>query len=185
MPDPWTLGLDLGGKLTETFKGDQTVNYGAKEQAALDSDQGQKIYKGYRDYGLTVQEAAALTVADLVTGDQFADQKAARKKMFASPLYQAQVKYPNDPSKWPAPVTWMDSVPVPKPEGKGIWDEAKSKAEDFAKSKAQGFLDSLLGPLTDRGGKAAGEGAATRLLPWIIGGVAVLALGIVLLTRRR
>lgn len=184
MPDPWTIAESAFNVISK-LGGDRTVNYGAKEQAALDSDQGQKIYKGYRDYGLPVAAAAALTVADLVTGDKYADQKAARKLMFASPLYQAQIKYPDDPSKWPPSAIYDDKAITPKAEPDNLWTKAKSGAETFVKDKATGFLDSLFGPLTDRGGKAAGESAATRLLPWIIGGVAVLGLAIVLLTRRK
>jgi hypothetical protein len=81
--------------------GDSTLNFGPSEQAALDSPKGQEVYTGYIDYGMTVHEAALLTVADLLTGDKSPDQKAARKKVLLSPLLIAQQKYRNDPTKWP------------------------------------------------------------------------------------
>lgn len=91
---------DLIGGIIPSI-GDKTLNFGTQEQAALDSEKGQAIYAGYIDYGMSVHEAAILTVADLVTGDKMADQKAARKKVLQSPLLIAQQKFPTDPTKWP------------------------------------------------------------------------------------
>ncbi|MCI0596987.1 MAG: transglutaminase-like domain-containing protein [candidate division Zixibacteria bacterium] len=85
-----------------SFGKDMTVNYGPAEQAALNGSQGQALYAAYIDYGLPPPGAAALTVADLVTGgDKFADQKAWRKLVLTSPLLIAQKQYPSDPTKWP------------------------------------------------------------------------------------
>lgn len=106
-----------GGSISSLFEstvgkfipgGDKTLNFGPTEQTALDSEKGQAIYAAYIDYGMTVHEAAILTVADLVTGDKMADQKAARKKVLQSPLLIAQQKYPTDPSKWPDGVLTMN-----------------------------------------------------------------------------
>ncbi|MGH8003258.1 MAG: transglutaminase-like domain-containing protein, partial [Limisphaerales bacterium] len=84
-----------------SFGKGRTLNYGPGEQAKLNSSQGQALYAAYIDYGLPPPGAAALAVADLLTGDKYEDQKAWRKLVLTSPLLIAQRQYPSDVTRWP------------------------------------------------------------------------------------